>query len=134
MLFAWPASNGGDIIEVENDFNTIESPSVVSSDIAVEQKKIAWCESRNLQFNPDGSVKRGVVNSQDVGKWQINEHYHLEESIRLGMDIYTLAGNTAYAQHLYSSQGNTPWNWSKDCWSDPNRVWWEKDGEYWSKD
>lgn len=91
-------------------------------------KKIAWCESKNRQFNADGSVHRGEINPQDVGKYQINEHYHLEASIVLGMDIYTLEGNTEYAQYLYSTQGTTPWNWSKHCWSDPNRVW-QKDGE-----
>lgn len=96
-------------------------------------KKIAWCESRNRQFNPDGTVLRGVVNSQDVGKHQINERYHLAESQRLGMDIHTLEGNTEYAQHLFKTQGSKPWNWSKHCWSDPNRVWIEKDGELWSE-
>ncbi len=96
-------------------------------------KKIAWCESKNRQFNADGSVHMGEINPQDTGKYQINEHYHLEASKALGMDIYTLAGNTAYANYLFKTQGTTPWNWSKGCWSDPDRVWTEKAGEYWSK-
>ncbi len=96
-------------------------------------KKIAWCESRNRQFNLDGTILRGEINPQDVGKYQINEHYHLEDSQRLGMDIYTLAGNTEYAKYLYSKQGSKPWNWSKKCWGDSKRAWTEKAGEYWSK-
>lgn len=96
-------------------------------------KKIAWCESHNRQFNADGSIHRGEINPQDTGKYQINEHYHLEASIALGMDIYTLAGNTAYANYLLKTQGTTPWNWSRKCWADPARVWVERDGELWSK-
>lgn len=96
-------------------------------------KKIAWCESHNQQFNADGSVLRGIQNPLDIGKWQINEKYHLAESLRLGMDIHTLEGNTAYANHLYLTQGSTPWNWSRFCWADPDRVWIERGGELWSK-
>lgn len=96
-------------------------------------KKIAWCESQNRQFNEDGSVLRGVVNPLDTGKFQINEKYHLANSIRLGFDIHTLEGNEGYAQHLFETQGSTPWNWSRPCWGDPNRVWTERGGELWSK-
>ena len=83
-------------------------------------KKIAWCESKNMQFNADGSVHRGVANSQDVGKYQINEYYHLRASQALGIDIYTLEGNTKYALHLYKHEGTTPWHWSEWCWNDKN--------------
>jgi len=95
--------------------------------------KIAWCESRNVQLNPDGSVLRGKINSQDVGKWQINESYHLAESKRLGLDLHTEEGNEEYAVHLFLTQGTRPWNWSKPCWGDEERVWTKKNGEYWSK-
>ena len=76
---------------------------------------IARCESGGRQFNDDGTVIRGKVNPQDVGKWQINEHYHLKESQRLGYDIYTLEGNTEYALYLYKKQGSKPWGWSRGC-------------------
>lgn len=101
--------------------------------IADVMKKIRWCESHNRQFNPDGSVLRGIQNSHDVGTFQINEKYHLADSIRLDFDIYTLEGNMAYADFLYQNQGTTPWNWSRHCWADPNRLWTERDGELWSK-
>lgn len=93
----------------------IEVEKVIPS-VPVILQKISWCESRDRQFNADGSIHRGAVNPQDVGKYQINEYYHLEESRRLGMDIYTEKGNTEYALYLFEHQGTRPWNWSKPCW------------------
>lgn len=80
-------------------------------------QNIAKCESGNEQFNKDGSVKRGVINPRDVGKFQINEIYHLGKAKELGIDIYTAEGNTEYAMYLYKNEGTTPWDWSKPCWS-----------------
>ena len=77
---------------------------------------VARCESGLRQFNKDGTVLRGVVNPQDVGILQINERYHLEESRRLGIDIYTVEGNIEYGFILYSTQGLRPWFWSEPCW------------------
>lgn len=99
----------------------IEAPvsqETVISPIPVELHYVGFCESGNRQFNEDGTVLRGVINSQDVGKYQINEYYHLEESKRLGYDIYTEEGNTDYAIYLYETQGLQPWVWSKPCWSE----------------
>jgi len=106
---------------------THESDSAISEKEVVEKvvvipsvpeilKKISWCESRDRQFKADGSIHRGAVNPQDVGKYQINEYYHLEASRKLGMDIYTEKGNTDYALYLFKHQGTRPWNWSKFCW------------------
>lgn len=108
--------------------------AVKEFEIPIQLKKIAWCESGNRQFLPNGQVLRGHINSKDVGKHQINEFYHLEDSIKLGMDIYTLEGNTEYALYLYADgRGARHWDWSKHCWGDPDRVWYEEGGEYWSK-
>lgn len=79
-------------------------------------QKIAWCESGHRQFDENGEVLRGRQNPQDVGLFQINEYYHLEDSKKLGYDIYTIEGNIAYALYLYQQQGTTPWNWSRECW------------------
>lgn len=79
--------------------------------------KVAFCESRYRQFDADGQVLRGVVNPKDVGVFQINEDYHLGDSQKLGIDIYTLEGNLAYAKHLYEKQGSAPWVHSSKCWS-----------------
>lgn len=79
--------------------------------------KVAWCESRNRQFEKDGTtVFRGKVNNDDVGVMQINTYYHLETSKKLGMDIMTTEGNIAYGKYLFKREGTTPWNSSKPCW------------------
>lgn len=77
---------------------------------------VARCESGYRQFNADGTLLRGKQNPQDVGVLQVNEKYHLAESIRLGYDIHTLEGNIRYGEYLYNHQGLTPWNWSRPCW------------------
>lgn len=78
--------------------------------------EIARCESQFRQFK-DGNVLRGELNADDVGVFQINEHYHLEASKKMGLDIHTTKGNIDYAKYLYQHQGTTPWNWSKNCWN-----------------
>lgn len=78
---------------------------------------IAQCESGGRQYNDDGSVVTGKINSHDRGKFQINETYNLAAAQSLGMDIYTLQGNTAYALYLYDHEGTTPWNASRKCWA-----------------
>jgi hypothetical protein len=78
---------------------------------------IAQCESNFRQFNPDGSVVRGKIDSHDVGVMQINETYWLGKSKSLGDDIYTIEGNMAYAKYLYAKEGTDPWNSSSKCWS-----------------
>jgi hypothetical protein len=79
--------------------------------------EVARCESRNRQFTPTGDIIRGEVNKFDVGVMQINEMYHLEDSRKLGYDIYTIEGNTAYARYLYERQGAKPWLSSSPCWA-----------------
>lgn len=60
---------------------------------------------------------RGKQNPHDVGKYQINETYHLAEAQKMGMNIYTLEGNTDFALYLYNKNGTKDWNWSKSCWN-----------------
>lgn len=87
-----------------------------------ELHEICACESTGSrygiprQFNADGTVLRGEINPQDVGMCQINEKYHLADSIALGYDIYTDEGNWGYAKHLHATQGSQPWSWSRHCW------------------
>lgn len=121
----WPNEIEEDVISTETQKEQIIIPEVL--------KKIAWCESKNRQFNDDGSIHRGEINPKDIGYFQINEYWNGEEALSLGFDIYTLEGNTKMALHLYSKKGSQPWNWSSGCWNNPNRVWIEKEGEYFSK-
>jgi len=78
--------------------------------------RIAWCESKLKHFNEDGSVLRGEITPKDVGIMQINEYYHKDTAERLGINIYTLEGNMAYAKWLYGREGSTPWAPSSKCW------------------
>ena len=77
---------------------------------------ISRCESRFHQYDSDGSVYRGEINNLDVGVMQINEHYHSDTAKKLGLDLYTIQGNVAYARYLYSKQGTAPWSSSEACW------------------
>ncbi len=77
---------------------------------------IAHCESRFRQYGSDGSVFRGEVNHEDIGVMQINEHYHLNTAQKMGLDIYTIQGNVAYARYLYDKEGTAPWASSQACW------------------
>lgn len=77
---------------------------------------IAWCESRMRHLEENGKIIRGRVDSDDIGVMQINTRYHLEDSKELGLDIYSLNGNLAYAQYLYEKQGTKPWLASSPCW------------------
>ena len=80
---------------------------------------IAGCESHYRQYDTDGSVYRGEQNHLDVGVMQINEHYHLDEATKLGLDLDTIDGNMAYARMLYEREGTAPWLSSSYCW-DPS--------------
>ncbi|MDO8183773.1 MAG: transglycosylase SLT domain-containing protein [bacterium] len=77
---------------------------------------VAYCESTWRQFDQAGEPLRGLHNAQDVGLFQINESYHLSESQKLGYDIYSTAGNIAYAMYLVKKDGFRPWQASKTCW------------------
>ena len=78
---------------------------------------IARCESTFRQYGSDGNIMRGKVNNADVGVMQINEKYHAEKALELGLDIYTVQGNVAYAKYLYEKSGAEPWKSSSKCWA-----------------
>ena len=80
---------------------------------------IARCESTFRQFDDAGNILRGKTNKKDIGIMQINEKYHASRAKALGLDLYTLEGNLAYAKVLYDEQGTTPWISSFDCWGRP---------------
>jgi hypothetical protein len=78
---------------------------------------IARCESNFKQFDENGNVVRGRIDKADIGVMQINERYQGETAKKLGLDLYTVLGNVAYAKHLYEEQGSQPWSASAKCWS-----------------
>lgn len=79
--------------------------------------RVAECESNTRQFDFYGNVLRGKVNSKDVGIFQVNEKYHLADSVKLGMDIYTIKGNVDYGYYLFSRNWTRDWKWSSGCWN-----------------
>jgi len=83
---------------------------------------VARCESQFRQYNSNGTVLRGIANSQDVGVMQINEKYHATTALKLGLDIYSLEGNLDYGRYLYETQGTRPWVYSSPCWSKTREV------------
>lgn len=102
--------------------NNIESKVKTYFSDAPIMQRIAYCESRNRQFDTDGSVFRGVVNNKDVGVFQINEKYHLSDSQKMGINIHTVDGNLEYAKYLYEKQGTRPWSSSRPCWGNYEKL------------
>ncbi len=78
--------------------------------------EVAKCESTYRHYKKDGTVIRGLVNSDDIGVMQINEKYHADRAEKLGFDIYNLEDNLAYAKWLYEKEGLKPWKSSSKCW------------------
>ncbi len=78
--------------------------------------EIASCESHFKQFGADGQVLKNSKSSA-VGIFQIMSSIHSTfADEKLGLDIYTIQGNVAYAKYIYEKQGTAPWNASKSCW------------------
>jgi hypothetical protein len=107
--------------ELEKPKTTREIVEAYFSDAPI-MVDVAYCESRFTQFNADGSVHRGVINPADVGVMQINEKYHLDTAIKLGINVHTLEGNLEYARYLYETQGTAPWEYSSHCWNKKREV------------
>lgn len=103
--------------EIRKQLNSKVGPALKSyfKDAPI-MERVAFCESTHTQFISEGVVHRGVVNSKDVGIFQINEKYHLKDSKKMGIDIYSIEGNMEYAKHLYEEQGLQPWSASRPCW------------------
>jgi len=78
---------------------------------------IARCESNFRQFDKNGEVLKNSEGSSAVGVFQIMSSVHDTTADNLGLDLDTLEGNVAYAQHLYEDKGTAPWAASAGCWS-----------------
>lgn len=94
--------------------NTAPAIKNETSTIPETLLRICTCETQCRQFDKSGNVIRGQVNRQDIGKWQINWDHHSSTIKKLGLNVETEEGNTAYASYLYSTQGTKPWSWSYD--------------------
>ena len=105
-----------EVIEIKKAMTVEQYVRNYFSDIPV-MIEIARCESRFRQHDKNGDVLRGQENNLDRGVMQINEYYHNNDSEKLGYDIMTLEGNTAYARHLFEKKGVKPWKSSSPCWA-----------------
>ncbi len=85
------------------------------SDVPV-MAEIAACESKFTQFGKADTALRGGMSGKMIGIFQIYEDIHAEYAKGLGMDIYTVEGNLAYARRLYEREGTKPWLSSFPCW------------------
>jgi len=113
---------------IENSASALPAVQEVTSSTNVEDytrsyfkdtpilAEVAKCESKFTQLDKNGKVVRGRINRADVGVMQINEYYHLDQSKKIGMDIYTLEGNLAYGKLIYDKYGTKPWSASEKCW------------------
>lgn len=110
-----------EVLEEKTEKEEIETMTVEEyvrsyfSDIPV-MIEIAKCESRFRQNDERGETLRGEINNLDRGVMQINEFYHGEDSEKLGFNILSLEGNTAYARYLFEKYGVKPWESSGGCW------------------
>lgn len=134
---------GNNIIEnttVDNDISTIgisrqvmrapKSPlphqKQMSSELPPLFARIAYCESRDRQFNEDGTILRGIVHPYDVGRYQINTLHWSDEADKLAIDVYTEEGNEAMALHIYKKFGTKPWRSSQKCWDKGDQAYLDK--------
>lgn len=77
---------------------------------------IARCESRFRQLDSAGRVLKNPTSSA-MGTFQIMASLHAKPAQdNLGLNIYSLEGNAAYARYLYERNGTRDWNASKHCW------------------
>ena len=77
---------------------------------------IANCESGFREFNALGNPLNGGSGGM-IGIFQISQSVHATLARSMGMDIYTVAGNMAYAKYLYQKAGTGPWLSSFACWN-----------------
>ena len=98
----------------------------MSSELPSLFMRIAYCESRDRQFNKDGTILRGTMNPYDVGRYQINAIHWEEEAEKLGIDIYTEDGNEAMAVYIYKKFGTKPWRSSQKCWDKGDQAYLNK--------
>lgn len=80
-------------------------------------KKIAYCESGNRQFDAKGRVVRGLVNPQDIGRYQINMAVWGTKAKQLGINVFSEDGNEEMALFIHTNYGLDPWNASRGCWN-----------------
>lgn len=83
--------------------------------------EIARCESRFRQFTDSGKPLDGGAGGM-IGLFQVHAAVHAKYAKSIGMDIYTVDGNLAYARKLYTEEGTDPWLSSFSCWHNASQT------------
>lgn len=132
--FSGTTSTFNDADVIKGNQEMVSTTTTLSQPITVEAyvreyfkdtpilSEIAKCESTFRQFDKNGDPLKGETNKGDIGVMQINKYYHEEDASKLGLDIYTLDGNLAFAKHLYEKYGSDPWVSSSKCWKRYSQV------------
>ena len=105
------------MIEVRYDWTEeriIEEINNVFPDAPI-MVKVAKCEGV-VDGKLDPKAYNPTNDSHDKGIFQISEKYHGTKIKELGLDMYDIKDNLAFARILYDNEGLTPWKWSKPCW------------------
>lgn len=106
----------GTATSIETDSIRAEERALNEPKVPAILKRIAWCESKDRHFDDEGNVVRGVLNPQDIGRYQINLGYHEKTAKEMRLDLFDEEDNETYAIWLYGKKGTDPWNWSRGCW------------------
>lgn len=70
---------------------------------------VAECESGFRQYDSSGFPLRGGTDGNYIGVFQISSGW-AATAAAMNMDIYSTAGNLAFAQYLYEQKGLQPWS------------------------
>lgn len=111
VLYEYKFGNSLEALELDETQLTPEEIKAKISEVFANDPimiDVAKCESGFRQFNNDGTVLTSS-NGLYIGIFQIDPAIHAEYALSLGMDVYTIDGNIAYAKNLYDAQGPTPW-------------------------
>jgi hypothetical protein len=108
-----------DYMEVVHQVSVLAEKYNQSPSLAL---RIIYCEG-GVQWHIDKpnnqNKKNGEVWSNDIGYWQINDHFHRLRAMKEGYDIYDPMENLEYGFKLLKRNGTQPWNASKACWNKP---------------
>src|SRR3990167_5534701 len=90
-------------VKLYNKFNTpkIEEQEEQINQVVIpeELQRIAQCESGNTHYEKDGvTVLRGKLNSDDIGKYQINLYYHQKQAEEMGIKVNLVFSNVITIQ------------------------------------
>lgn len=109
------ATMAGTTVSAVNKTETVELDPALHGVCSCESSYEGTRYGQPRQFNPDGSVRRGVQNPKDIGECMINLDYWGETAAKLGYDVFTQQGNVKMANYIYEHEGLKPWTWSNGC-------------------